>query len=527
MKQRQNTLKHDILQTEIKRKTLKTKNIATLLRGGLKKIKKQHALGKLTAQERIDLLFDSETFIELDRFRKNKHKSSTSQKNHSGDGVITGFGFINRRQVFIYSQDFTVFGGTLSETHAKKICKIYDMALKVGAPVIGLIDSGGARIQEGVASLAGYAKIFCKNTLMSGVVPQISIIMGPAAGGAVYSPALTDFILMVEDTSYMFLTGPEVIKSVTHEIVNMKELGGANTHNAKSGVAHFSCSSDYNAIELLKKLLSYLPSNNAEDPPIKNLNDIINRQENKLKYIIPSKRNKPYNIKSIIELIVDKQEFIEIHKYFAKNIVIVLARIMGQSVGIIGNQPEVLAGAIDINASDKASRFVRFCDCFNIPIITLVDVPGFLPGTSQEFDGIIRHGAKLLYAYSEAVVPKITIILRKAYGGAYCVMGAKNLRADLNFALPSAEIAVMGAQEAVNIIMKKEIAKSKDKNKLLKEVIANYDKKFQNPYEAAELGYIDEVILPESIRPRLYQALISLKNKKDFIPQKKHGNIPL
>ena len=510
------------------RELLKKKNNEVLSSNNKIKLKKENNKNKLTARERINLLIDFDTFVELDRFRLHKCKNfSMKKKSIPGDGVITGFGQIEGRQVFVYAQDCNVLGGTLSEVNSEKICKIFDIALKVGAPIIALNDSGGARIQEGVASLAGYTNIFCKNTLASGVIPQISVIMGPSAGGAVYSPALTDFILMVKNTSYMFLTGPKTIKTVTQEEVSMEELGGAITHNSKSGVAHFAYNSDSEAIHGVKELLSYLPSNNKEDPPIKNSTEVPNRKDKKLKTIIPTQSNKPYDIKSIIELIVDNYNFLEIQPCFAQNIVIVFARIMGATVGIIGNQPQVLAGALDIDASDKAARFVRFCDCFNIPIITLVDVPGFLPGTTQEFGGIIRHGAKLLYAYAEAIVPKITIILRKAYGGAYCVMGAKHLRSDLNFALPNAEIAVMGAEGAINIIMKKKLEGNINKKKYLKELLDNYKKEFQNPYRAAELGYIDEVILPEDIRPRISQALIMLKNKRDSIPQKKHGNIPL
>ncbi len=510
------------------RELLKKKNAAALLGGGKARIERQHKSGRLTARERIDLLLDPGTFVELGRFRTHRCRNfGMDTKTVPGDGVVTGFGQIEGRQVFVYAQDFTVFGGSLSEAHAQKICKICDMALKAGAPIIGLSDSGGARIQEGVASLAGYADIFCKNTLASGVIPQISVMMGPSAGGAVYSPALTDFILMVRDTSYMFLTGPDVIKTVTHEKVTMEELGGAGTHNAKSGVAHFAFDSDTQAIQGVRNLLAFLPSNNAEDPPTVTSHDAAQRREEKLKTIIPSQPNKPYDIRSIINLIVDDHHFLEVQPYFAQNIVVGFARMMGRAIGVVGNQPQVLAGALDIDASDKAARFVRFCDCFNIPIVTLVDVPGFLPGTAQEFGGVIRHGAKLLYAYSEATVPKITIILRKAYGGAYCVMGPKHLRADLNFALPTSEIAVMGAQGAVSIVMRKEIAAAKNKEERLSELVDDYVEKFQNPYKAAELGYIDEVILPEDMRPRLCQALMALQNKRDTAPQKKHGNMPL
>ncbi|MEI6806315.1 MAG: acyl-CoA carboxylase subunit beta [Myxococcaceae bacterium] len=488
------------------REILTEKNAKALLGGGPERIQKQHQVGKLTARERIELLVDPGSFVEMDRFKDN--------------GVIIGFGQIESRQVFLYAQDFTVFGGSLSEAVAQKICKIYDLALKTGAPVIGLSDSGGARIQEGVSSLAGYADIFCRNTLASGVIPQISAIMGPCAGGAVYSPALTDFVLMVRDTSYMFLTGPDVIKTVTHEEVSMEELGGANTHNSKSGVAHFAYSDDTQAIAGIRELLSYLPQNNLETPPAIACKDSADRRDEKLKNIIPVKSNKPYDVREVIGCIVDEKHFFEVQEHFAQNMVIGFARMMGKSVGIVANQPQVMAGSIDINASDKAARFVRFCDCFNIPILTFVDVPGFLPGTEQEFGGVIRHGAKLLYAYAEATVPKITVILRKAYGGAYCVMGPKHLRADLNLALPTAEIAVMGAEGAVKII-------SRGQPERFKELVQEYTEKFQNPYQAAERGYIDEVILPENLRPRFCQALLMLQNKRDKNPYKKHGNMPL
>lgn len=504
------------------REILTQKNAQTLLGGGLERIEKQHKAGKLTARERIELLLDSGSFVEMDRF-----KTSLEGKKILGDGVITGFGQIEGRQVFLYAQDFTVFGGSLSETVAQKICKIYDLALKTGAPVIGLSDSGGARIQEGVSSLAGYADIFCLNTLASGVVPQISAIMGPSAGGAVYSPALTDFVLMVQDTSYMFLTGPDVIKTVTHEEVTMEELGGANTHNSKSGVAHFAYPDDTQAIAGIRTLLSYLPQNNLENPPVVTCSDSPERRDAKLKDIIPAKSNKPYDVREVIACVVDDRHFFEVQAHFAQNMVVGFARMLGKTVGIVANQPQVMAGSIDIDASDKAARFVRFCDCFNIPILTFVDVPGFLPGTEQEFGGVIRHGAKLLYAYAEATVPKITVILRKAYGGAYCVMGPKHLRADLNFALPGAEIAVMGAEGAVAITMREEIAKADNKTERFKELVSDYSEKFQNPYRAAERGYIDEVILPEDLRPRFCQALLMLQNKRDKNPFKKHGNIPL
>ena len=515
-------------QRDLSIKELHEKNLLAKLGGGKERIEKQHQAGKLTARERIDLLLDPGTFVEMDRLRvHNSTNFGMDKKKILGDGLVSGFGQIEGREVFVFAQDFTVFGGSLSKVVSEKICKIYDLAIKTGAPVIGLSDSGGARIQEGVQSLAGYAEIFYRNTKASGLIPQISVIMGPSAGGAVYSPALTDFIFMVRDSSYMFLTGPDVIKTVTCEEVSMEELGGAQTHNTKSGVAHLAFDDDSHALEAVRNLLAYLPSNNAEDPPALASSDDPERRDEKLKTLIPIQPNKPYDIREVIECIVDERHFFEIQPYFAKNMVIGFARMQGKSVGIVANQPQILAGAIDIDASDKAARFVRFCDCFNIPIVTLVDVPGFLPGTSQEFGGVIRHGAKLLYAYSEAVVPKITVILRKAYGGAYCVMGPKHLGADLNFALPSAEIAVMGASGAVSIIMREEIKSASDKDKKLQELTLDYQKEFQNPYKAAELGYIDEVIEPQDIRPRICQALNLLRNKRDSSPLKKHGNMPL
>jgi propionyl-CoA carboxylase beta chain len=504
------------------------RNAEALEGGGLDRIEKQHKTGKLTARERLEILLDPGSFVEMDRLRTHRCLNfGMADKIVPGDGVVTGYGQIEGRQVFVYAQDFTVFGGSLSEAVAQKICKIYDLAMKAGVPVVGLSDSGGARIQEGVASLAGYADIFCRNTLASGVIPQISVIMGPSAGGAVYSPALTDFVLMVRDTSYMFLTGPDVIKTVTHEEVTMEELGGAGTHNTRSGVAHFAFEDDTQAIGAVRTLLSYLPANNAENAPFIATHDKLDRREEKLKTIIPDQPNKPYDVREVVRAVVDDQHMFEVQQNYAMNMVIGFARLAGQSIGIVANQPQMLAGAIDINASDKAARFVRFCDCFNIPILTFVDVPGFLPGTEQEFGGVIRHGAKLLYAYAEATVPKITVILRKAYGGAYCVMGPKHLRADFNFALPTAEIAVMGAEGAVNIVMREEIAKADNKTERFKELVADYTEKFQNPYKAAELGYIDDVILPEDMRPRFCQALALLRNKRDDVPAKKHGNIPL
>jgi propionyl-CoA carboxylase beta chain len=517
----------DALRTA-QRDRLRAVNEKALVSGGKERIDKQHKAGKLTARERIELLLDPGSFVEQDRLRTHRNRDFGMDASHPpGDGMVTGYGQIDGRHVFVYAQDFTVFGGSMSEVAAQKICKIYQQAMKVGAPVIGLNDSGGARIQEGVASLAGYADIFCANTLASGVIPQISVIMGPCAGGAVYSPALTDFVCMVKDTSFMFLTGPDVIKQVTHEEVTMEQLGGAMTHSQKSGVAHFAVDDDTRAVMTVRELLSFIPANNSEEPPMGRLNDDPERKDEALKTLIPTNPNTPYDVREVIKAVVDDRHFFEVQSHFAMNMVVGFSRLMGQSVGIVANQPQIMAGAIDIDASDKAARFVRFCDCFNIPLLTLVDVPGFLPGTQQEFGGVIRHGAKLLYAYAEATVPKMTCILRKAYGGAYCVMAPKHLRADVNFALPTAEIAVMGAAGAVAIVMRDEINKASDKDAKMKELVADYADKFQNPYKAAELGYIDEVIVPEDMRPRLCQALMMLRNKRDELPPKKHGNIPL
>ena len=517
----------DALRSQQRARLLKVSE-AAFSGGGKDRIEKQHKAGKLTARERIDILLDPGSFVEVDRLRIHRSLDFDMDKSHpAGDGMVTGYGQVEGRHVMVYAQDFTVFGGSMSEVAAQKICKLYSMAMKVGAPVIGLCDSGGARIQEGVASLAGYADIFCANTLASGVIPQLSVIMGPCAGGAVYSPALTDFIIMVKDTSYMFLTGPDVIKQVTHEDVTMEALGGAMTHSTRSGVAHFAVDDDTRAISTVRELLGFLPSNNSEESSQRPVNDDPERKDEALKTAIPSNPNKPYDVRDVIKPIVDDRHFFEVQSHFAANMVIGFARMMGQSIGIVANQPQVMAGAIDIDASDKAARFVRFCDCFNIPIVTLVDVPGFLPGTQQELGGVIRHGAKLLYAYAEATVPKLTIILRKAYGGAYCVMAPKHLRTDVNFALPTAEIAVMGAAGAVAIVMREALNKADDKDAKLKELTADYAEKFQNPYKAAELGYIDEVILPEDMRPRLCQGLTLLRNKRDELPPKKHGNIPL
>lgn len=499
-----------------------------LLGGGKDKIDAQHKKGKLTARERIELLVDEGSFEEVDMFVKHRAKNFGLDKiNYPGDGVVTGFAKIDGRPVALFSQDFTVFGGSLSETHAEKIVKIMNLAMKAGIPVIGLNDSGGARIQEGVNSLGGYADIFLLNTLASGVIPQISVILGPCAGGAVYSPAITDFVFMVRNTSYMFVTGPNVVKTVTHEDVTFEELGGADTHAIKSGVAHFVFDSEIETLQNVRKLLSYLPLNFMDQAPKVefDVNELV--EEPKLDLIIPDNPNKPYDIKEVISLIVDNSELFEVHKDFAENIVTGFARVSGMSVGIVANQPEVLAGVLDINASVKGARFVRFCDAFNIPLLVFVDVPGFLPGTEQEWGGIIRHGAKLLYAFSEATVPKITVITRKAYGGAYDVMNSKHIRGDFNFAWPSAEIAVMGPKGAVEIIFKKEIENSKDPESELNKKLNEYIEKFANPYVAAERGFIDDVIYPRETKIKISQAFELLKNKVDKNPKKKHGNIPL
>ncbi len=496
--------------------------------GGQKRIEAQHAKGKLTARERLDYLLDEGTFVELDMLvRHNSRDFGLEKQRFLGDGVVTGYGQIDGRLVFVFSQDFTVFGGSLAERHAQKILKIMDQAMKVGAPIIGLNDSGGARIQEGVVSLGGYAEIFLRNTLASGVVPQISAIMGPCAGGAVYSPAITDFTLMVKHSSYMFVTGPNVVKTVTHEEVTSEELGGADTHGSKSGVNHLTCENDLECLQNIRRLLSYMPSNNLDDPPRIESNDKADRLIAELNDIIPDNPNQPYDMKEIIELIVDRDSFFEIQPDFARNILIGFARFNGQAVAIIANQPAHLAGVLDIDASIKAARFIRFCDAFNIPLVTLEDVPGFLPGTAQEWGGIIKNGAKLLYAFAEATVPRITVITRKAYGGAYDVMNSKHIRADANFAWPTAEIAVMGPKGAAEIIFKKDIAKSENPEDMLAQKEKEYRDKFANPYLAAERGYIDEVIEPAMTRIRIIQSLQMLDNKADSNPQKKHGNIPL
>ena len=498
------------------------------LGGGIQRIEKQHQAGKLTARERIDLLLDKGTFMEFDKFVTHRCTNFGMEKQkYLGDGVVTGTGLVNGRTVFVFAQDFTVFGGSLSKTLAEKICKIMDMAVNMGAPVIGLNDSGGARIQEGVQSLAGYADIFLRNTLSSGVIPQISAIMGPCAGGAVYSPALTDFIFMVKDTSYMFLTGPDVIKTVTNEEVTKEDLGGCSVHNATSGVAHFATENDTDCIVKVRELMSYLPQNNMEEAPFKATIDDANRLEPNLETIVPDNPNMPYDMKEVIKKVVDEGHFFEVQEDFAKNIIIGYARLNGKTVGIVANQPQVLAGALNVDASVKAGRFVRFCDAFNIPLLTLVDVPGFMPGVSEEKGGIIRHGAKLLYAYCEATVPKVTLITRKAYGGAYDVMSSKHLRGDINYAYPTAEIAVMGPEGAVKILSRKEISEASDLAAKEKELVQEYRDTFANPYRAAELGYIDEIIEPAVTRPKLIRAFEMLANKRVGNLPRKHGNIPL
>jgi propionyl-CoA carboxylase beta chain len=509
-------------------KELDERNAKALEGGGKDRVEKQHAAGKLTARERLDLLLDPGTFVELDRFVTHRCADFGMQDQKIlGDGVVTGHGTVEGRRVFVFAQDFTVFGGSLSAAYASKICKVMDLAMKTGAPVVGLNDSGGARIQEGVESLAGYADIFLRNTLASGVIPQISAIMGPCAGGAVYSPAITDFILMVEGTSYMFITGPDVIKTVTHEEVSKETLGGASAHASKSGVAHLTAPDDRASIAQIRELLSFIPSNNTEDPPLKATDDPVDRDSAAIDGIIPAESNKPYDMKKVIAAVVDDGYLFEIHENFAKNMVVGFARIGGRPVGIVANQPAYLAGVLDIDASLKAARFVRFCDCFNLPIVTWVDVPGFLPGVDQEHHGIITHGAKLLYAFCEATVPKLTVITRKAYGGAYDVMSSKHIRGDVSLAFPTAEIAVMGPDGAVSIVYKNAIDKAADKDKARAGFVAEYKAKFANPYKAAELGFVDEVIYPRECRKRLATCLEMLKNKREKNPPKKHGNIPL
>ena len=496
--------------------------------GGAERVERQHAAGKLTARERVESLLDPGSFEETDKLVLHRcHDFGMERQRIPGDGVITGHGRIDGRPLFVFAQDFTVFGGSLSETYAQKICKIMDLAMKVGVPVVGLCDSGGARIQEGVVSLAGYADIFLRNVLASGVVPQISAIMGPCAGGTVYSPAITDFNLMVDKTSYMFITGPDVIKTVTHEEVTKEELGGAQTHATRSGVAHFMSADDRSCLALIRDLLSYLPSNNMEEPPRRPAGDDPERIDPALDRLVPENPNKPYDIKELVRAVVDARVFLEVHERFAPNIVVGFARLGGQSVGIVANQPAHLAGTLDIDASVKAARFIRTCDAFNVPLVTFEDVPGFLPGTDQEFRGIIRHGAKLLYAYAEATVPKLTVVTRKSYGGAYCVMASKQIRADVNFAYPTAEFAVMGPEGAVNILYRRELEDSKDPAALRQKKVQEFRDKFASPYVAAERGYIDEVIEPRFTRPKLIRALALLAGKRDQNPPRKHGNIPL
>ena len=498
------------------------------LGGGEARIERQHAAGKWTARERVDALLDPGSFRELDAFvRHQSHEFGLQANRTFGDGVVTGHGLIDGRLVYVFAQDFTVFGGSLSASHAQKICKVMDHAMRNGAPLIGLNDSGGARIQEGVASLGGYADIFYRNTRASGVVPQISAVLGPCAGGAVYSPAITDFIAMVEQTSYMFVTGPDVVKTVTHEVVTKEELGGASTHASRSGVAHFRVPDEEAMTVLLRELLSYLPSNNLEEPPVRPSSDPVDRKGDDLIDLVPANPNKPYDIKRVIDSLADDRRFLEVQPDFAQNIVIGFCRLDGHPVGVVANQHIVQAGCLDIDSSTKAARFVRFCDAFNIPLLTLVDVPGFLPGTHQEYGGIIRQGAKLLYAFAEASVPKVTLITRKAYGGAYDVMSSKHIGADFNFAWPTAEIAVMGPDGAVNIIFRRELAQATDPVAKKAELVAHYRETFANPYQAAELGFVDAVIRPEDTRQRVIESFATLRNKRDELPPKKHGNIPL
>ncbi|HUG80060.1 MAG TPA: acyl-CoA carboxylase subunit beta [Bryobacterales bacterium] len=517
------------MKLEEKLSELERRNQAARAGGGAERTERQHEAGKMSARERIDFLLDEGSFEELDRLVTHSCRDFGMDKNKiPGDGFVTGYGRIEGRLVYVFAHDFTVFGGSLSLENAAKVCKVMDLAMKTGAPIIGLNDSGGARIQEGVASLAGYADIFLRNTLASGVVPQISAIMGPCAGGAVYSPAITDFIFMVDRSSYMFVTGPDVIKTVTHEDVTKEELGGAHTHNEISGVAQFIALKDEECLQMIRELLSFLPSNNRDSAPIRPISDSPDRSQPELDSIVPAESDQPYDIKRIILGCLDEGYFFEVQEHFAKNIVVGFGRLDGQTVGIVANQPEVLAGCLDINASLKGARFVRFCDAFSIPIVTFEDVPGFLPGTGQEYGGIIKHGAKLLYAYAEATVPKVTVITRKAYGGAYCVMGSKHLRTDINYAYPTAEIAVMGPAGAVNILYRREIAEAGDEAESFRQAkIAEFRERFANPYTAAEKGWIDEVIQPRNTRPKLIAALRMLENKADTMPRKKHGNIPL
>ncbi|MBI2158215.1 MAG: acyl-CoA carboxylase subunit beta [Candidatus Rokubacteria bacterium] len=507
---------------------LRRRHAEAELAGGEERVRRQHTAGKKTARERLELLLDPGSFAEIDKFVVHQsHDFGMAGQRVPGDGVITGSGRIHGRPVFVFAQDFTVFGGSLSEAYARKICKVMDLAMKTGAPVIGLNDSGGARIQEGVVSLAGYADIFLRNTLASGVVPQISAVMGPCAGGAVYSPAITDFVFMVKHTSYMFVTGPDVIRAVTHETVSAEELGGAATHGATSGVAHFAADGEEECLALIRELMTFLPRNNLEDPPLRPTQDPVDRRDEALQTIVPDQPNKPYDMLDIIRAVLDDRYFFEVQAAFAPNLVVGFGRLGGRPIGIVANQPLHLAGCLDISASLKGARFVRFCDCFNIPLVTFEDVPGFLPGTAQEFGGIIKHGAKLLYAFCEATVPKLTVITRKAYGGAYCVMSSKHIRGDANFAYPTAEIAVMGPDGAVNILYRREMERAKDPAAFKEEKTREYREKFAHPYVAAERGYIDEVIEPRDTRARLVAALELTRTKRDANPPKKHGNIPL
>jgi acetyl-CoA carboxylase carboxyltransferase component len=513
---------------EDRRAELERRRAEALAGGGEDRVAKLHAQGRLSARERLALLLDPGSFQELGVFVTHRSEDpAIRDRKITGDGVVAGWGAVDGRPVYVFAQDFTVFGGTMSEANARKICQVMDLAMQNGAPVVGLNDSGGARIQEGVASLGGYADIFLRNTLASGVVPQISAVMGPCAGGAVYSPAITDFTFMVKGTSHMFVTGPDVIRAVTQEEVTFEDLGGAMTHNAKSGVAHFAADDDADCIVQIKRLLSFLPLNNLEEPPLAAVTDPIDRRDPGLATIVPDQANRPYDMKDLVRRVVDHGDFFEVHAYYARNIVVGFARLGGRPVGIVGNQPNMLAGVLDINASVKAARFVRFCDCFNIPLVTFEDVPGFLPGTEQEHGGIIRHGAKLLFAYCEATVPKLTVVVRKAYGGAYDVMSSKHIRADYNVAWPTAELAVMGAEGAVNVIHKEKIAKAKDPAAERQALIDEYNAKFANPWSAAAMGYLDDVIEPEDTRPRLIAALAMLATKRQSLPAKKHGNLPL
>ena len=516
------------LSTNPRIQDLRDRKTAAYLGGGEDKIARHHGRGRMTARERLTLLLDKGSFREVDMFvTHTSNDFGLGEQKFAGDGVVTGYGMINGRLVFVYSQDFTVFGGSVSRTHAQKICKIMDMAMKNGAPIVGLNDSGGARIQEGVLALAGYADIFYRNVIASGVVPQISVIMGPCAGGAVYSPAITDFVIMVKDTSHMFVTGPDVIKTVTHEDVTFEELGGASVHSSKSGVAHFAAENEDDALFIVQQLVEHLPSNNMQDPPTSPNGDDPLRESLELDTIVPDNPNKPYDMKTVIKHIADNGHFMEVHEHWAPNIIVGFARLAGRPVGIVAQQPMVLAGVLDVEASQKSARFVRFCDAFNVPLVVLEDVPGFMPGITQEHTGIIRHGAKLLYAFAEATVPKVTVITRKAYGGAYCVMNPRHLGADMVFAWPTAEIAVMGPEGAVNVIFRRDIDKAEDPVARKGELVADYRERFANPYVAASAGFIDNVIEPRETRARLINALEMLRNKQSTLPPKKHGNIPL